>query len=326
MQIKSLFGLSSFPLTMLLFLAPIVLLCPTSLGAVRKVHEVNVHTWSDADGAIICIFSHFLLHKKQGIFSDSADLVKLLYYSLPGVEGKFQCLFYDQSWFINNFDHVYFLWHTKVNRFKKSSAESLSQLFHVNRSVDYNVQCILLLNTWIKVAQFKVSRKWSVYRQFDTQHLFEAPLRDLYLLIQNRLNASLVPILRLFKYFKNKKYVKTEERTVLACWFPKGQNQSRRQQLLNNSFTQIPHSSFFTGVLHGHLSDHLIRPISAQKIASRSIPDVFVNRKIPQCSRTCSQNNHLRADEIIRNLWASINVMNCNYIQYIFYFFVILSF
>ena len=95
MQIKSLFGLSSFPLTMLLFLAPIVLLCPTSLGAVRKVHEVNVHTWSDADGAIICIFSHFLLHKKQGIFSDSADLVKLLYYSLPGVEGKFQCLFYD---------------------------------------------------------------------------------------------------------------------------------------------------------------------------------------------------------------------------------------
>ena len=163
MQIKSLFGLSSFPLTMLLFLAPIVLLCPTSLGAVRKVHEVNVHTWSDADGAIICIFSHFLLHKKQGIFSDSADLVKLLYYSLPGVEGKFQCLFYDQSWFINNFDHVYFLWHTKVNRFKKSSAESLSQLFHVNRSVDYNVQCILLLNTWIKIAQFKVSRKWSVY-------------------------------------------------------------------------------------------------------------------------------------------------------------------
>ena len=119
-----------------------------------------MHTWSDADRAIICIFSHLLLHKKQGIFSDSADLVKLLYYSLPGAEGKFQCLFYDQSWFINNFDHVYFLWHTKINRFRKS----LSQLFHVDRSVDYNVQCILLLNTWIKIAQFKVSRKWSVYR------------------------------------------------------------------------------------------------------------------------------------------------------------------
>ena len=118
---------------MLLFLAPIVLLCPTSLGAVRKVHEVNVHTWSDADGAIICIFSHFLLHKKQGIFSDSADLVKLLYYSLPGAEGKFQCLFYDQSWFINNFDHVYFLWHTKINRLKKKAG----------------VSCFMLIDQWI---------------------------------------------------------------------------------------------------------------------------------------------------------------------------------
>ena len=146
---------------MLLFLAPIVLLCPTSVGVVRKVHEVNVHTWSDADRAIICIFSHLLLHKKQGIFSDSADLVKLLYYSLPGAEGKFQCLLYDQSWFINNFDHVYFLWHTKINRLKK---KSWSELFHVDRSVDYNVHYILLLNTWIKIAQFKVSGKWSVYR------------------------------------------------------------------------------------------------------------------------------------------------------------------
>ena len=73
---------------MLLFLAPIVLLCLTSVGVVSKVHGVNVHTWSDADRAIICIFSHLLLHKKQGIFSDSADLVKRLYYSLPGAEGK----------------------------------------------------------------------------------------------------------------------------------------------------------------------------------------------------------------------------------------------
>ena len=119
MQVQSLFGLSSFPLTMLLFLAPIVLLCLTSVGAVSKVHEVNVHTWSDADHAIICIFSQLLLHKKQGIFSDSADLVKLLCYYLPGAEGKFQCLFYDQSWLINNFDHVYFLWHAKINRLKK---------------------------------------------------------------------------------------------------------------------------------------------------------------------------------------------------------------
>lgn len=110
---------------MRLFLAPIVLLCLTSVGVVSKVHEVNVHTWSDADRAIICIFSHLLLHKKQGIFSDSADLVKLLYYSLPGAEGKFRCLFYDQSWLINNFDHVHFLWHTKINRLKKKKGESV---------------------------------------------------------------------------------------------------------------------------------------------------------------------------------------------------------
>ena len=73
---------------MLLFLAPIVLLCLTSVGVVSKVQEINVHTWSDADRASICIFSHLLLHKKQGIFSDSADLAKLLYYSLPG-PGRF---------------------------------------------------------------------------------------------------------------------------------------------------------------------------------------------------------------------------------------------
>ena len=116
MQVKSLFGLSSFPLTMLLFLAPIVLLCLTSVGVVSKVQEINVHTWSDADRASICIFSHLLFHKKQGIFSDSADLAKLLYYSLPGPGKKFRCLFYDQSWLINDFDHVNFLWHTKCRK------------------------------------------------------------------------------------------------------------------------------------------------------------------------------------------------------------------
>ena len=54
--------------------------------------------------------------KKQGIFSDSADLAKLLYYSLPGPGRKFRCLFYDQSWLINDFDHVNFLWHTKCRK------------------------------------------------------------------------------------------------------------------------------------------------------------------------------------------------------------------
>ena len=74
------------------------------------------HVWRSRH-LLACTFQvHLLLHKKQGIFSDSADLAKLLYYSLPGPERKFRCLFYDQSWLINDFDHVNFLWHTKCRK------------------------------------------------------------------------------------------------------------------------------------------------------------------------------------------------------------------